>query len=77
MKSILYWYKMLLGKCLTCTDLLTISALIKQAETDLEELLLCVNELFALLHFTPHPLHLILMGLPWYHLFIGLQLILH
>lgn len=49
----------------------------KQAETNLEELLLCVNELFALLHLTPHSLHLILVGLPWYHLFIGLQLILH
>lgn len=51
--------------------------LYKQVEADLEELLLCMNELFALLHFTPHPLHLILVGLPWYHLIIGLQPILH
>lgn len=61
-------------------DLLTIWSLwsYELAEmTDLEELLLCMNELFALLHFTPHPLHFILMGLPWYHLLIRLQLIVH
>lgn len=70
----MYWYKTLLSKCLTCTDLLTG---VESADTDLEELLLCMNELFALLDFTPHPFHLILVGLPWYHFFIGLQLILH
>lgn len=36
-----------------------------------------MNELFALLDFTPHPLHLILVGFQRYHLFIRLQLILH
>lgn len=46
-------------------------------ESYLKELLLCMNELFTLLHFTPHLLHLILIGLPWYHIFISLQLILH
>lgn len=46
-------------------------------ESYLKELLLRMNELFTLLHFTPHLLHLILVGLPWYHIFIGLQLILH
>lgn len=46
-------------------------------QTDLEELLLCLDELFALLHFTPHLFHLIVVGLPWYHIFISLQLVLH
>jgi len=48
-----------------------------EGEPHLEELLLCMNELFALLHFTPHPLHLVLVSLPGYHLSIGLQLTLH
>lgn len=40
-------------------------------------MLLCLDELFALLHFTPHLLHLILVGLPWYHVLVNLQLVLH
>lgn len=46
-------------------------------QRDLEELLLRLDELFALLHFTPHLFHLILVRLPWYHICISLQLVLH
>lgn len=49
----------------------------KLIESYLKELLLCMNELFTLLHFTPHLLHLIFIGLPWNHIFFGLHLILH
>lgn len=44
------------------------------SSTDLEELLLRVDELFALLHFPSHALHFVLMGLSWYHLFFRLSL---
>lgn len=46
-------------------------------QADLEEMLLCLDELLALLHFTPHLIHLVLVGLPWYHVLISLQLALH
>lgn len=45
--------------------------------TNLEELLLCLDELFALLHFPPHLFHLVLVRFPRYHIFISLQLVLH
>lgn len=51
-------------------------SLVPFPQPDLQELLLCLNELFALLYFTPHLFHLVLVRLPWYHVFTGLQLVL-